>query len=98
MKRTAILVVIASLNLAAVGVAVASEELAKKSGCLGCHNVEGAKKMGASFKDLGTKYKGDKDAEKKLTAKLNEAKGHPKAKSTPEDNATLVKWILGMAK
>ena len=98
MNRTAVFAVIASLNLAAVGVAVASEELAKKSGCLTCHNVEGAKKVGASFKDLAAKHKGKADAEKTIVAKLNEAKGHPKQKSTPEENATLVKWILGMAK
>jgi cytochrome c len=95
MKRIAV-VVVATLGLAAAGTALASEELAKKSGCLGCHNVEGAKKMGASFKDISAKHKGKADAEAAIVAKLNEAKGHPKAKSSPDDNKALVKWILAM--
>ena len=54
MKRTAA-VVMAALALGAAGTAQANEELAKKSGCLTCHNVSGAKKMGPSFKTASAK-------------------------------------------
>jgi len=92
MKRT-MLVACAALSLAA-GAANANEELAKSSGCLACHNVSGAKKMGPSFKDIAAKNKGKADAEATLTAKLTGAKGHPAVKAKPEDVATLVKWVL----
>ena len=53
MKKFAL--VLAALGLAAAGTTLANEELAKKSGCLTCHNVTGAKKMGPSLKDAGAK-------------------------------------------
>jgi len=95
MKRIA-LIVLASIGLVAAGAASASEELAKKSGCLACHNVEGAKKMGASFKDLSAKYKGKADAEATLVTKLTTAKGHPKQKASEDEIKTLVKYVLSM--
>ena len=84
---------------------LADEALAKASGCLNCHNVEGAKKMGASFKDISAKYKGKADAEAKLTEFLTKS---PKVKmgdgSEEEHKAVaskdavqvknLVQWIL----
>lgn len=95
MKRIA-LIVGAALGLAVAGTTQAQEPLAKASGCLACHNVEGAKKMGPSFKDTATKYKGKADTEATLVAKLSEGKGHPKVKSSPEDTKALVKWVLSM--
>jgi cytochrome c len=92
MKRT-MLVACAALALAA-GASNANEELAKASGCLACHNVSGAKKVGPSFKDVAAKYKGKADAQATLTAKLAAGKGHPPVKAKPEDVATLVKWVL----
>jgi cytochrome c len=95
MKTTTLLAAAAAaLGLAVAGPAAASEALAKSSGCLGCHNVEGAKKMGASFKDLSAKHKGKADAEKTLTAKLTSGKGHPGVKAKPEDVQAVVKWLL----
>jgi cytochrome c len=96
MKKITLLVAVAALGLAASGAANASEELAKSSGCLACHNVEGAKKMGASFKDLSAKYKGKADAEATLDAKISGAKGHPKVKASDDDVKTLVKWVLSL--
>lgn len=93
MKRIAV-IVIASLGLAASATATASEELAKKAGCLGCHNVEGAKKMGASFKDLSAKHKGKADAEAMIVTKLTTAKGHPKTAASEADVKAIVKWLL----
>ena len=37
------------------GAASADLDLAKKSGCLGCHKIEG-KGAGPAWKDVGTKY------------------------------------------
>jgi cytochrome c len=75
------------------GMAQASPELAKSSGCLGCHDVS-AKKMGPSFKSIAEKYKGKADAEATIDAKLAAGKGHPAVKVKEEDRKTLVKWVL----
>lgn len=93
MKRVS-LAIVASLALAAAGTASASEELAKKSGCLNCHNVEGAKKMGASFKDLSAKYKGDAKAAEKIVPKITKGQGHPKASGSEADHKAIVDWLL----
>ena len=89
-------VILAATASLAVPAANASEALAKSSGCLMCHNVEGAKKMGASFKDLSAKYKGKPEAEAALVAKIGGGKGHPGVKVSPEDLKTLVKWVLSL--
>jgi cytochrome c len=85
--------VAAAIALAAAGTVSAQEELAKSSGCLNCHSVD-AKKMGPAFKEVAAKYKGKADAEATLTAKISEAKGHPKTKAKDEDIPKLVKWVL----
>ena len=41
--------------------------LAKKSGCLGCHKIEG-KLVGPAWSDVSKRYKGDPDAKKRLVA------------------------------
>jgi cytochrome c len=79
--------------LAGAGVATAQEDLAKSAGCMGCHAVD-TKKVGPAFKDVAKKYKGQADAEKTLTTKLTEGKGHPAVKAKPDDVAKLVKWVL----
>jgi cytochrome c len=79
----------------------ASVELATKSKCMACHDVE-KKKMGPTFKDMAAKYKGDADAEAMLTEGiLKGSKGKwgeipmPAQKIPPEDAEALSKWILG---
>lgn len=84
----------------------ASPELAAKSKCMACHDVE-KKKLGPSFKDISTKYKlglgcGKGDAEAMLTEGiLKGSKGKwgkipmPAQKIPPADAQTLSKWILG---
>ena len=89
MKRIAF-VMIAALGLAAAGTAQASEDLAKKSGCLTCHNVTGAKKMGPSFKDAA------KSGEEKILGSLNDPKKHGAVKASDADKKTLATWIAGM--
>jgi len=95
--KSIVLVVAVAAGLAVAGAANAAGEadLAQKSGCMNCHAVD-TKKMGPAFKDIAAKYKGKADAEAKLVAALDSGKGHPKAKSTPEENKTLVKWVLSM--
>ena len=94
MRKAAIITAVAALSTAGAfmgaGVAQASEELAKKSGCLTCHNVTGAKKMGPSFKDAA------KDGEEKILAALNDKKKHGAVKASEEDKKTLAKWIASM--
>jgi cytochrome c len=47
----------------------ATEALMKKSGCFKCHSVD-KKKDAPSYKEIGAKYKGKPDAEKKLFTHL----------------------------
>ena len=89
MKRTAF-VMMAALGLAVAGTSQASEDLAKKSGCLTCHNVSGAKKMGPSFKDVAPK------GEEAILAALNDKKKHGSVKASDDDKKVLAKWIAGM--
>ena len=89
MKRTAA-VVMAALALGAAGTAQANEELAKKSGCLTCHNVSGAKKMGPSFNTASAK------GEEAILAALNDKKKHGAVKASDADKKTLAAWIAGM--
>jgi cytochrome c len=92
MKRIAI-VMMAALGLAAAGTAQASEDLAKKAGCLTCHNVTGAKKVGPSLKDAAAKLKNDEAA---ILAALTDKKKHGSSKASDDDKKTLAKWVAGM--
>jgi cytochrome c len=77
--------------------AAAAEALARQNNCFKCHAVD-KKKTGPAWKDVAAKFKGNKDAEAKLTTHLNTGPdGHPtiKAKS-PEDTKNLVQWILSL--
>jgi cytochrome c len=85
-----------AVGVAAAGTANASEALAKSSGCLTCHALDAAKKVGPGFKDVATKNKGKADAEAAMVAKLTSAKGHPKVKASEAEVKTLVQWVLGM--
>jgi len=93
------LVVIAGLLTAFS--ALASDELAKKHACFACHATD-KKMVGPAYKDVAAKYRADKDAPKKLAAKVkNGSQGvwgtvpMPPNSAVPEaDINTLVKWIL----
>lgn len=80
--------------------AAASVELATKSKCLTCHQVD-KKVMGPSFKEIGAKYKGTAGAETMLAeGMLKGVKGKwgkipmPAQKVAPADAEALAKWIL----
>ena len=80
---------------------LASEELAKKHSCFACHAVD-KKLVGPAYKDVAAKYRADKDAPKKLAAKVkNGSQGvwgtipMPPNSAVPDaDINALVKWIL----
>lgn len=83
----------------------ASPELANKSKCMTCHDME-KKKLGPSFKDISTKYKlslgcGKDDAATMLTdGILKGSKGKwgkvpmPPQKIPVEDAKALAQWIV----
>ncbi len=81
--------------------ALANEQLASKSGCLACHAVD-KKIVGPSYKEVAAKYKGDKDAEAKLSEKVKKGGTGvwgqipmpPNTQVSDADIHTLVKWIL----
>jgi cytochrome c len=85
--------------------ALANLELAKKSNCMSCHQVD-KKLVGPAYQDVAKKYAGQKDAEAKLFEKVKKGgKGvwgevpmPPNSAVKDEDIKTLVKWILAGAK
>jgi len=89
MNKIAILT-LAALGLAATGAAQADEALAKKAGCLTCHNVTGAKKIGPSLHDASVKNGGD---EAKILAALMDKKKHGSSKASDDEKKALAKWV-----
>jgi cytochrome c len=89
--------------MASASSALASEELAKKSGCLACHAID-RKVIGPAYKDIAAKYRGDAGAEARLVATLQKGGTGswgdifmPPMQTIPEnDIRTLVKWILSL--
>lgn len=95
MKRM-LLVLAATGSLLMAGAANAADagaDLAKAKGCLGCHAVA-ERKVGPAYKDVAAKYKGNKDAEAMLIAKLKDGKGHMKVAASDAELKTLVQWSL----
>ena len=95
MKKTMTILALASMGVFAAGSAVAQEDLAQKSGCLNCHAVA-TKKVGPSFKDIAAKYKGQADAEAKLTTELSTGKGHPAVKASAEATSSSCPFLASL--
>ena len=84
--------------------AEASIDLARKSNCLACHQVD-KKVVGPAFQDISRKYAGTKEAAKILAAKVKSGgKGvwgpvamPPSANVKDADIEVLVKWVLAGA-
>jgi len=106
--KHAFLALLAGASLTAAGGAqaadaAAAEQLAKKSLCTACHAVN-KKMVGPGFNDIAAKYRGQKDAEAKLIAKVKKGgKGvwgpvpmPPNAAIKDEDVKTLVQWVLSI--
>lgn len=102
MKLSAIITIAAAALMAFP--AMASMELAKKSNCMSCHQID-KKFVGPSYQDVAAKYKGQGNAVKKLSAKVKAGgKGSwgeipmpPNPNVKDADIQTLVKWILAGA-
>ncbi|SDP66338.1 cytochrome c [Ralstonia sp. 25mfcol4.1] len=98
----ALLVAAASAH-AAVDAAKA-QAIANKNACMGCHQVD-KKLVGPAFKEVAAKYKGDKDALTKLSAKVkNGGSGvwgpvpmPANAAVSDADIKTVVEWVLAGA-
>ena len=94
---------VAALALLSAGVASANEELAKKSACLACHQID-KKLVGPAYIEVAKKYAGDAGAEAKMIAKVKAGGSGvwgaipmpPNAAISDADIKTLVKWILAM--
>jgi len=99
MKALPILAIAAALSFSAA--ASASEELAKKYGCIACHDAA-LKKIGPTWKDIAAKLKGNKDAEKIITDAITKGIPKPTLGKIPmppqpkaaADAPALAKWIL----
>jgi len=82
----------------------ANEDIAKKSGCIACHNIDSGP-FGPSYKDISAKYKGDKSAENKLIARVKRGSvgiwGEKKMPAMSpqikdDDIEIIVHWILSL--
>ena len=91
MKAIAIAAVLAT-GMLATGAAYADsgEELAKSSGCLGCHAVD-TKKIGPAYKDVAKKFKGKSRAD--VVAAMKAASVHASVKVSDKDLSEIVEWI-----
>ena len=69
MKRLLTASALAGAALFTVGNALAIDELHKKYTCTACH-ADDTKLVGPAYKEVAAKYKGDKDAVKKLSEKV----------------------------
>ena len=98
MKRTLITL---AMTLSVAAPAMADLALATSKNCMACHAVD-KKMVGPSYKDVAAKYAKDKDAYKKLAAKIiNGGSGvwgpvpmPANTQVSPAEAETLAKWVL----
>ncbi|MGH8787649.1 MAG: c-type cytochrome [Cupriavidus necator] len=101
--------VIAALMLGAAASAHAvdaakAQEIANKNACMGCHQVD-KKLVGPSYKEVATKYKGDKNALASLSKKVKSGGSGvwgpvpmpANAAISDADLKTVVEWVLAGA-
>jgi cytochrome c len=92
--KAMLMIVAAACTLAAGGVnAQSGADVVKAKGCLNCHELD-KKKVGPAYKDVAAKYKGDKNAEGNLVAKLKEGKTHPKVAASDAELKAAVGYVL----
>jgi cytochrome c len=92
MKSIAIVAVLAT-GVLATGTtnATSGEELAKSSGCLGCHAID-TKKVGPAYKEVAKKFKGKSQSDVATTMKV--APVHASLKVSDKDLKEILEWIL----
>ncbi|MCI5120701.1 MAG: cytochrome C' [Candidatus Electrothrix sp. AUS4] len=100
MKSSVVALVVASLLVA--GSAFASEELAKKNNCMGCHQMD-AKAMGPSLKEIAAKYKDDAEGVATLEKSIKEGSkdkwggmAMPPQAQAGDDAKAIAEWILSL--
>lgn len=92
--KAMLMVLAAAGTLIAGGVnAQSGAEVLKAKNCMTCHDMA-TKKVGPAYKDVAAKYKGDKNAEGNLIAKLKEGKGHPKVAASDAELKAAVGHVL----
>ena len=99
--KTCVASTILALAALAANPASASPELAKAKNCMACHAI-GSKLVGPSFKDIATRYAGNKDAQSGLAGKIRKGSTGiwgaipmpANANVNDEEAATLAKWLL----
>lgn len=95
------LMVLAALSASMSGDAFAQADLAKAKNCVACHAVN-TRLVGPAFRDVATRYAGQKEVEDKLVQKLIKggagAWGPIPMPPNPDLGETearsLVKWVL----
>ncbi len=88
---------------AAEGVTPSMLDLAERSRCLTCHEVD-EKVRGPAWRDVAKRYRGDAGAEARLLVKVREGGSgvwgddfmSPNKRVSDEDLQTLVRWILSL--
>ena len=95
MKAILLVVAAAGALAAGLGYAQSGADVLKAKGCLNCHEMD-KKKIGPAYKDVAAKYKSDKDAEGKLTAKLKDGKDHPKIAASDAELKAAVQHVLSL--
>lgn len=94
------------LALACAGrIAHANEELMRRGGCVGCHDVD-VKLIGPAYRDVAVRYRNQPAALERLFKKVREGgKGNwgevsmppnDKDKISDDDLKTLLQWILSL--
>ena len=105
MRRLMMLSTAVGWMIAGNAMAADMPALAKKNNCTACHAMD-RKVVGPSWMDIAKKYKGDKQAEARLVAKVKKggsgvwgpAAMPPQPAVKDADAAELVKFILSLAK
>ncbi len=99
--KTIVMTAAAALILGVSGIASADQALAQKNACMSCHGVD-KKIVGPAFKEIATRYKGDKTAAAKLAKEVKEgSKGNwgqipmpPNPQVKDEDLTKIIAWVL----
>ena len=91
-------------KVAAAPAAPASpEDLARRSGCFACHDLD-KRVVGPAFREIAAKYKGEAGVDERLAEKIRKGGGGawgsvpmpPNAGVAPGDAHALARWVLGL--
>ncbi len=93
MKAMLLVLGAAGVLAAGLGYAQSGADVLKAKGCLNCHEMD-KKKVGPAYKDVAAKYKGDKNAQGMLVAKIKEGKGHAKVEASDAELKAAVGYVL----